>query len=559
MRKILALSLGIFLFVMVCDIPALPGSLSDDPYKAYNEYRTSLLALQQDTAQLHLELQQKNPEAVYHHMLQVIEDTAALIGNAEVASRNTYDGFQGSLRGHLELLFDHGLTEKQKTDLLSLGYTEEDIGELLESLAYYNDYHHNAVEGFTPEQVHWFSSMGLTDAQIFELQTTISNHYTQIHTVEEELKQHQKELLYIQLSLSVAALKVLLDQENKGKNTSDGLENAEEKLLEAIKTVSEDQSSLEHVKAFSKQVYKAAEQKIRKGEPQYMVDFFTGLQVHCGALTALSGDTEFGVREIKGYESILSACLLDESIQAQSALATEELLSPDADAVLDFVGQVEESDEDNNAGYIIVIVREWGTRLSYFAHLLAEWGVPALVQQLFMQFLEYCIDLAVGAGEFVVGAAGVIFTLITTAPPVGGSWVECVVDCMTEDPSGTFAHIYEDKDTIATIEAGTNNKYLDECERTGYIAVYIDAIQIVYTIAHASRVYRSPNNHYFYYRVDYSSAWVVEVEFIAHECCGRVVRAYRVDCTIFTCGDISYDSILEQWVLCDNFTLVWMR
>jgi len=545
---------------MMCDIP-VSEHVSED-YRVYTEYRTSLIALQQDIAQLYLELQQKNLKAGYQHVLQTIETTAVLIGKAEAASHNVYNGFQGSLRGHLELICEYGFSEEQKRDLMNMGYTGEDIAHIKKSLAHYNDYYYHAAEEFNPEQIQWFSSMGLTDAQILDMQTAICDHYTQIHTLEEEIKQHQTELLYIQVSLSLAALKMLLDQEDKGKGRSDELKNAEERLLEAIATVSEDQSSLEKVKAYSKQVYKAAEQKIRKGEPQYMTDFFIGLQVHCGAVTALHGDTEFGLTEIKSYEHVLSECIRterSESFYEQNTPVDDQLPSSDTVSVLDFTGQVEESDEDNNAGYIIVVVKTFGTTLLDFIQLMAEWGIPEMAQQLFEKFLIKCIDLAVNVAKFVCKVGGVIFTLIMTAPPVGGSWVDCVVPCMTEDPSGTFLQIFEDKDTVATIEAGAYNYNtdIDDCERIGYYMVYTDPMQIVYTIMHAVEVYRSPNNHYFYYMVNYSGGWVVEVEVLEHECCGRVARAYKVNCN-YKCNDIPC-TIREKWVLCDNFTLVWTR
>lgn len=93
-----------------------------------------------------------------------------------------------------------------------------------------------------------------------------------------------------------------------------------------------------------------------------------------------------------------------------------------------------------------------------------------------------------------------------------------------------------------------------QCERFGYRAVYTDPIQIVYTIMHAAKVYKSPDNRYYYYRKDYKDEWVVEVDVLEHKCCGRVATAYRVDCD-YECGD----TILEKWELCDNFTLVWER
>ncbi len=138
-----------------------------------------------------------------------------------------------------------------------------------------------------------------------------------------------------------------------------------------------------------------------------------------------------------------------------------------------------------------------------------------------------------------------------TAPPVGASWVDCVVDCMTTDPSGIFAKISEDENTVKTIELGTQVGEI--CERSGYNAVYKDPGQIVYTIMLAVKVYKSPYNHYFYYMRDMSGAWVVEVE--GQYGCGRVVTAYRVDCD-YECHNIPC-TILEKWVLCDNFTLVW--
>ena len=334
----------------LCDIPAV-----SEPASAYiyNDYRDSLITLQQDVAQIYLELQQKNSQAVYQQALQAIEKTAALIGHAEIASHHMHSGFQGSLKGQMELLLEFGLSEKQKKDLLDLGYTEKDIADTMKSLAYYNDHYYRAAAGFSPEQREQFSLMGLTDAQMSQLQVAVTNHYTQIHTLEEEIKHHQRELLYVQFSLSIAALKIL-DQEDKGKK-SDNLKRGEEKLLGSIKNISKDQSSLERVKAFSKQVFKAAEQKIRNGESQYMVDFFVGLQIHCGAVTALHGDVTFGLVEIKSYEGVLSQCISPERLVLFAC--NESLDSPELDfAESDFAGNIEESNEGNNTGWIVAVV-----------------------------------------------------------------------------------------------------------------------------------------------------------------------------------------------------------
>jgi hypothetical protein len=423
------------------------------------------------------------------------------------------------------------------------------------SLAYYNDYYHHASRGFTPKQVQWFHSIGLTDAQISEVQTAIKNHYTQIHTLKEEIKNHQTELLHTQILLSISALEILLDQENKSHNRSNRLEKAEIKLFEAIQTISEDQSSLEHVKAFAKQVYMAAEQNIQRGEDQYMVDFFIGLQIHCGAITALNGDFQFGLKEIKSYESVLSQCIWGEKISSsvQDEHAGESKL--DTIPVPDYEGEIEESDEDNNVGYITVIVKTWGSSLSDIVHVIANILVPEIAEEVLWWFLKEVFKITATVVKKVLSIAIYIVVAILTAPPVGGSWVDCVVPCMTEDPSGIFAEILEDEDTVANIEAGIFDESLKDCERNGYNAVYGDPIQIVYTIMHAIKVYKSPNNHYFYYRENLSGAWVVEVEILQHERCGRVVRAYKVDCT-YMCNGFDC-SIYDSWILNDNFILIW--
>lgn len=544
----------IVILFSLCDIPVIcPASESvSKDYSVYNDYRHSLIALQQDTAQMYLELPQKNPQAVYEHVLQVIEKTAVLIGHAEIVSHDV-NGFQGSLKGQMELLLEFGLSEKQKKELLDLGYTEKDIVKIMKSLAYYNDHYYHATGGFSPEQREQFLSMGLTDAQIKQLQVSVTDHYTQIHTLEEEIKHHQRELLYVQFSLSIAALKTLLDQGYEGKK-SDNLKRGEEKLLKAIKNVSEDHSSLERVKAFSKQVFKAAEQNIRSGENKCMVDFFVGLQIYCSAVTALHGDVTFGLVEIKSYETVLSQCISPETL-VLPVCNNESFNSSEPDfAEPAYTGDIEESNEDNNTGWIVAVVKASDATEWQIIQVLAEWGLPPEVQELFKEFLKRCIGIGAEAATFITHAGGVIFTLIMTAPPAGGSWV----DCITGDPSGNFKEICEDKDTVAAIEEGTFNEGLDECEQAGYNAVYTDPMQIVYTIMHAQRVYKG-NNHYFYYMVNNAGAWVVEVEPWEHPEYGRVVTAYKVMCEPYTCGNNTNLTILEKWILCDNFTLVWAR
>jgi hypothetical protein len=556
MRKGLTLCVAMTLLLLNGDIPVFSENVSEDPYSIYNEYRNSLIALQKDIALISMELQQgKNSQAVYEHIVQTIEKTAVLIGYAEKASHNVPNGFQGSLRGQLESLLEFGLSEEQKSTLMNLGYTEDTINEMMKSLTYYNDFYYHASRGFTPEQRQWFNSIRLTDTQISELQTRIHDHYTQVHTREEGIKQQQTELLYIQLSLSAAALGILVDQEERGKDKLGESENAEEKLLEAIQTVSEDHSSLEKVKAYAKQVYKAAEQKIRKGEEQFMVDYFVGLQIHCGAVTALNGDREFGLTKIQDYGDILSDYANDREFMLSGQITPGEETSSDTVTASGFVGQIEESNEDNNTGYIVLIIKTGKTTAAEILQMLAQMTAPEMVKLM----IEKLLQLGTTA-KAVLSVGGTIFVLIIEAEPIGGGWVECVVSCTTTDPSGIFIEIFEDKETVETIEAGALDTNLAFCERTGYDRVRKDPMGIVYTIMLAIEVYKNPDNHYFYYMMDnLGGKWVVEVEILEHAGCGRVVRAYRVNCEPYACSGYSDLTILEKWVLCDSFVRVWSR
>ena len=218
-----------------------------------------------------------------------------------------------------------------------------------------------------------------------------------------------------------------------------------------------------------------------------------------------------------------------------------------------FVGQVEESNEDNNTGYIILIIKTRKTTAAEILQMLAQMTAPEMVKLA----IEKLLQLGTAA-KAVLSVGGTIFVLIIEAEPIGGGWVECVVSCTTTDPSGIFIEIFEDKETVETIEAGALDTNLALCERTGYDRVRKDPMLIVYTIMCAMEVYKSPDNHYFYYMMDNSNdKWIVEVEILGHAGCGRVIRAYRVDCD-YICNEIPC-TILEKWVLCDNFVRVWTR
>ncbi len=560
MKQILALNLVVVLLMTVY-VPA-PSLKEYKGFEAYRDYQDSLYQLQKTLVDIHLELQQnKNPHAVYQHLLQSVEKTAVIMGKAELASQGICDGLQLSLKGKLELLLATGFSEEEKVELLNLGFCEEDIAEIMESLLYYNDHYCCAAAGFTPEEIEQFHALGLTDAHIAEFQSAIKDHYTEIKTNQQAIKQQQTELMYVQVSLSITALQKALELEEvdkgKGKGESDKLErllDAEKKLLEAVRTVSEDQSSLENVKAFSKQVFKAAEQHILKGDKAYFLDFFIGLQVHCGALTALHGDPAFGLAEIHSYERALSECAASPE-RSIPPLAEVDEQSPSLESLSEeqhFTGEVEECDETNNKAWIIVVIKTPEDSMWKVVQILAKLVIDGLIELGKETLRKLLIKIGFSAAVVnpVTKIVDVVILIIMNTPHVGGGWVDHIPD----DPTGTFDEIIIDEDTVAQIQRKAE---LIGCEGQGYRAVLDEPHQIVYSIWGTNKLYKSPNGHYFYYKADYSDQWVVEVEDM-NLGFGRVVEAYKIECQgSYSCGGAEYEFIFEKWESCDGFIRLW--
>lgn len=552
MKKELALSLITALVLMLCDSPVISEPIYGD-YTVYREYRDDLYSLQRDIALIYMELhQQKNPRAVYEHILQTTEKTALLIGEAESASRDVHDALQISVQDYMEILLRLGISEKQKESLVVLGYTEDDIDKLLTWLLYYNDYYHHAVSGFTPEEIEWFYSMGLTDEQIAELQTIMEEHYAQLHTAQQMVKQHQKELLYVQVSLSIAASRTLLELSEKGKSKSE-LQDAEEKLLQAICSVSEDQSSLEHVKAFSKQVYKAAEQKIRKGEEQYLVDFFVGLQVHCGALTALNGDPAFGLKVIQSYERVVSECVASPERPSPSLPQTDGQPTSLKDTVpiTDFVGQVEEFDETNNMGMTVLFVKASDTNLWQAIALLVGFITTHFGQVEFsLQSVVEFLTAGITATTIVIGTVGAFFLLVVTAPTIGYEWPPAVPGWIEGDQ---VIIIVEGSYGQGHIEERAKSK--EPCIASSHQAILDDKYMIQEIVVHALKLlYNENTGQYIYYYVHSGKEWGVFVEEYENRYY-QLITAYRADCSPFKCEGKEFNTVLEKWI-CEGFKLI---
>ncbi len=573
MKKGLAFGLVAVLFLMMCDIPPISESEGENPYKLYKEYRNSLYLLQKDITQVYLEIDRKNPQAVYEHILQVIEKTARLVGEVNTASQHVHDHLQISLQNHLEILLILGLSEEQKENLANLGYAEEDIDELSDWLLHYNDYYHHVSTGFTPEEMEKFYSLGFTDDEISELQTIIHTHYIQLHTAQKVVKEHQMELLNIQVLLSVTALQTLTESEKdngkiEGKEKLDSLLNAERKLLKSVLDLSEDETSLEHVKTFSKQMYKAAEQKIRKGGNQYLVDFFVGLQMHCAALTALHGDARVGFAEIQLYKDVLSECAASPKRSVPSPAQTSEqqmTLEPPVQ-LKDFVGQVEEFDETNNMGVTFAFVKAPDTTLMEFLTLFSgfvtvNYGETAWVSFTLPQLsisLESLLAGGVTVTSIFTGVAGAVLLLIITAPAVGYEWPPAVPGWIEGDQVIIIVEGSYGQGHIA--ERAESGK--DPCIRSSHQAILDDKYMIQEIVMHPEKLFYNKNTgqYIYYYVANAGKEWAVFIEEYENKYY-ELITAYKVDCgPPYKCRDKSgeiheFETIIKKWI-CEGFILI---
>jgi hypothetical protein len=561
--KAAALSLILILFLAFCNIPSLPGDTETTDFPVYREYREGLYSLQKDLTLLYMELQQgKNTQAVYQHTLQVIETTALQIGKAQYASQDIHDALQVSLQDHLEIILLMGLSDSRKESLTDLKYTDEDIAEIIEWLATFNDFHNYAVTGFAPEERERFYQAGFTDDQISEIEDILVDHYSTLYTASQVVKEQQTELLEIQTTLSIAALKLLLEEppeQGKKKDSGPGLQNAEEKLVEAIQVLSESQPSLEHVKAFSKEVYKAAEQELRKGNAEYMADFFIGLQIHCGALTALNGDTAMGISEIEVYTDSLRECSLSD-IRSYSPLQAYEESAPvyTAHPLGDFVGDVEEVDETNNLGVALVFVKKPDLSLMellvmlplfVYAHSNAVGWTLELSD--ILAILYAILDACLTVLSIAIGVVGAVFLLVVTAPSVGYEWPPAVPGWI------------EGKQVIIVVEGSYGQAHIsneakseDKCVASSHQAILDDKHMIQEIIERALKLfYKAETGQYIYYYVDDAGKeWAVFIRKYWKDYY-ELRTAYRVDCKPpYKCRRDGSDqfTIIDKW-LCERF------
>jgi hypothetical protein len=564
MKKGIALGIIVALFFMMCDIPVL--SESEDSFTVYREYRDSLHDLQRDTTQIYLELHEgKNLQAVYEHIIQTVEKTSVSLGKAHRASQDIHDRLQISLQDHLEIILVLGLSENQKENLSTLGYTDDDVDELLDFFLHYNDYYHHVETGFTPEEMERFRSVGLTDDQVSEVHDILDDHYNEWSTAQKVVKEHQIELMHAQVSLSVAALQTLLESpDTKDKDKSENrITNAEENLLNALSNLSGDQSSLERVKAFSKHVYKAAQQEIKKGNTQYMVDFFIGLQIHCGAVTALHGDIQLGLKEISMYEDLLVECVENKELLQSIPLEESPIKESSEQSIplTDFVGQIEEYDETNNLAVTYVLVKAPDTTLLQFLILLSSFVFTEFGQAGWSITLPQLMDILGTITTFTISAvvtkiaivAGAFLLLIVTAPSVGLEWPPAIPGWIEGDQiiivvEGSYGQAHIPK----------RAKSDDECTASSHQAILDNKYMIQEIVTNALKLlYNKNSGQYIYYFIDESGKeWGVFIRKWGETKYYELWTAYRADCgPPFKCKDKEFGSILDKW-LCEEFKVI---
>ncbi len=306
-------------------------------------------------------------------------------------------------------------------------------------------------------------------------------------------------------------------------------------------------------------MYKAAEKKVRTGEDQYLVDFFIGLQVHCGAITALNGDLQVGLAEIFLYKPALSECVASpERPLPQPLHIGGQPYLEDVTPASDFIGQIEESDETNNVGSVLLFVKasdttEWEAAKILFNFIFLSFGSTANVTlQGLVDFLGSCITGSITVTTLAIGSVGAILLLVLTAEPVGEEWPTSI-----KDPTGTFDEIIVDQATIAHIQDGAQRE--EKCERWSHQAILDDPWRIRFAIEHVNLLFKSPMGQYFYYAADGKDEWVVMVKAMEKRK-GRVGTAYRVDCAPpYLCrrDNKYYWTILEKWLICEKFILIW--
>jgi hypothetical protein len=298
----------------------------------------------------------------------------------------------------------------------------------------------------------------------------------------------------------------------------------------------EDQSSLEHVKASSKQVYKAAEQRIRKGDHQYSVDFFVGMQVYCGAVTALSGDSELGSRQIVRYKDVLAECAASPERPAgqEMVASTNQEESPKMPLSSDTVGEVEESNEANNMGVAVALVKTPEMSLLSFLMLVFATVSPEAWQEVTLPSLSEALESLLTAqtitvSSLVSGAFGALFLFLIWIPPVSASeWPDAVIGNIR---GNRVVIVVEGSYGQGHIIKKSQNK--EPCIKSSHQAVLDNPYKINEVVKKAQKLLYQPTSgkYGFVFKPFLRKEWVVIIrEYSPGTAIYELVTAFRADC-----------------------------
>ena len=301
-----------------------------------------------------------------------------------------------------------------------------------------------------------------------------------------------------------------------------------------------------------------------------MVDFFVGLQAHCGAVTALNGDPKLGLAEIRVYEDIILECVTNNERQLPQPIPTsgespmsDESLSEQSIPVTDFVGQVEEYDETNNLAVTHVFVKASDTTLLQFLVMLSlfvflEFGEAgwAITLPQIADILGTITTITVSAVVTkLVIVAGAFFLLIVTAPSIGHEWPPAVPGWIQGDQiiiivEGSFAqgHIPE------------RAKSKNPCVASSHQAVLDNKYIIQDIVVHALKLYynHGTGQYIYYYLDDAGREWAAFIRKWGKTKFYELRTAYRVDCPPpYECKTTGqkFNTVIGKW-LCEGFKLI---
>ncbi|RMD95630.1 MAG: hypothetical protein D6813_00015 [Calditrichaeota bacterium] len=324
MRKFISVVLALLIFSSAITPAVLAGEDNKNNEKlsvseSINDYQEDLFELNKKIAKIYREIntgpKSRGWESIYVHSIETAEETAELIGGTnKLATLLSTSGFvteNTSLSSQLLDVAVNGFSPETRESLIQAGYTSQDIALLETKVLEYNAYLNRiSAEGFNSEEIQTLREAGYNDSEIEALEEGIRQRYSLSFSAVDQLNASKYELYQVQVVLSVLSLKLLINSSDEhGKVSSEQLEHLGELEQELIEDISKSNSknNWEHIRNGGKEIFKYSEMLIKKSgnASAFSVDYFIGLQVYLGAITALEGDEAFALNVIDSYKPAL--------------------------------------------------------------------------------------------------------------------------------------------------------------------------------------------------------------------------------------------------------------